>query len=398
MNLPVVQNTPRKVVDAGRVSGVASTPKGEAMSHPIRAALLTSVLSLLAGAATAGPIDGKRLVFRDYGASGKTALTFVSKDPGILVPAPGALGDPSVAGFYFDVITSTETVELRIPGGPGWRVRDGVRPVYMYKGSIVGNDGSVTFVIRDGGLRLRMRGLQFAETSPFEAMAIRVRLPTGAICAAFIGGAVRRDENGVFAGSAATADVLASCQQTTIIDALTPCGLSGPQCGGNCPDDGACAGDRDGFCSCVSPHQPCGDSTPACNGECVGGGECFTINHPVESSCRCAPSGQVPCGATGGTYCPGGSSCQLVPFRFGLDYSACIDDDAVCGEPWFGFCPSGSQCRPLLPPPDIMWSCQPFLCGPYPSCGGACPSGLQCTSSVVGSTGFCFCRDREPDG
>jgi len=328
------------------------------MTHSIRrAALWTSLLSLLASAATADPIDGKRLAFRDYGSSGKTALTFVSKDPDILVPAPGAVGDPSQAGFYIDVMTSSETVELHIPSGPGWRVRQGGRPLYMYKGPTVGNDDFVTFAIRDGGLKLRVRGMQFPESPVFEAMAIRLRLPTGAICSAFTSGTVRRDEDGVFAASAAPASVLSGCERSRIIDAINPCGHL-PTCGGNCRGDGECAADATRYCVCVSPHQPCGDSAPACNGECPGGEACFTIIHPVALSCVCAPSEQIPCGADGGTYCPGGSSCQLVPLRFDDVYWTCIDDDAVCGEAGFGSCPPGKSCRLFgAPGPDVIWAC-----------------------------------------
>jgi len=367
------------------------------MSLSIRqAAVSTLLLSLLAGAAQAGPIYGKRLVFRDYGTAGKSALTFVAKDPGIVVSAPGVDGDPSQTGLYIDVITRTDTVELFIPGGPGWRVRQGQREVYMYKGSSVGNDDFVAFVIRDGGLKLRMRGLRLGETPPFEAVAIRVRLATDWSCAAFIGGSVRRNDGGIFAGSAAPAAALADCLETTINAALTPCGLSAPQCGGACPDAGECAFDIAVGCVCVSPHQPCGGTAPVCNGECDSGEECFTVNpdRPAFESCVCAPSGQIPCGATGGTYCPVGSSCQNLPGRPGLydGFSACIDDSAVCGESGFGSCPSDSQCLPS-PPPDLTWSCLPFFCGAYPSCGGACPSGLQCTSLSIESNGFCICAE-----
>ncbi len=359
---------------------------------------LSSMMAILlvASSAAAGPIDAKKLTIRERASVGAPAvLTFVTNDASI--SAAGGAGDPTQGTrLWIRLFTPTGDIAIEIPTAD-IEVRDGRRDTFIYQGPGLGGAESIKLVMREGGrIKLRIRGLQLEHLPPFEGDGVAIFFDadsfTADSCAAFVGAAVVRDEDGVFIGANASALAVANCSQQVLTDVLTGCGQSAPQCGGECPTGGVCGLDViSGTCSCSFPYQPCGDTDPVCNGECPVGEECSLVNpgHPFDS-CVCAPTGENPCGG-GGDYCPEGMSCELLPGTELIpNYMQCIDEDAVCGEPGFGSCPFPLQCARNF----NGWDCSFIQCNfNYPTCGGSgCPAGSQCLpASIPGSFELCLC-------
>ena len=118
-----------------------------------------------------------------------------------------------------------------------------------------------------------------------------------------------------------------------------PCGETPEfaECGGQCPDGGACAYSFAEACKCISPSQPCGDTAPACNGECPTGTFCAEFGEPFENDgvCRCVPEEAEPCGGQVGMcggWCPDETGCGGFNYRGLFSLCACLSDPCPPGE------------------------------------------------------------------
>lgn len=181
-----------------------------------------------------------------------------------------------------------------------------------------------------------------------------------------------------------------------------PCGASGRQCGGICPnpDDDCRVSPVDAGCACVP--RACGghvDSAGSCGGSCTDATERCLPN--ADGVCTCQPPPPPPCGLNpddgvcGGT-CPNpGDQCLISPTGGGCSCQS--PPPPPCGGPagttqCKGACPDGvSQC---VTDPAGNCICQPLppSCGLVPGsnqCGGPCPNAAdQCVRTAAG----CACE------
>jgi hypothetical protein len=169
-----------------------------------------------------------------------------------------------------------------------------------------------------------------------------------------------------------------------------------------------------GFCSCQL-SIPCGNNVregteqcdgsdaAACPGLCLADCTCF----PTTTCGNNVREGTEACDGTDATACPGqcqsDCTCPVCGNNLrdgteecdGTDSAACPNNcaaDCTCGAPTCGsavcggVCAFGDRCR------SIFGSCvcepgtnpQPCVGGdPYPTCGGTCPAGFVCQSSIT---------------
>ncbi len=109
------------------------------------------------------------------------------------------------------------------------------------------------------------------------------------------------------------------------------------QCGGQCPDGGACAYSFADGCQCISPNQPCGGTAPACNGECPTGTVCAMLAEPFvqDGVCSCIPEGAEPCSgpiAMCGGWCPDGTACGGFNYRGFFELCTCLSEPCPPGQ------------------------------------------------------------------
>jgi len=351
------------------------------------------------------PIDGKVLKITRTATGAR--LVFVSRDPALLFPLAEGADDPatgSPGGAVVEIFAQTEPPQtVSAPpglGNPGWKVRDGAAPSYVY--------GSATPSVRkivlreDKLLKILSDDAGLALAAPLGGVAIRITTGSLRNCAVFPPATVRRDETGRFLARDASASAPSDCSDASLLAPLgLDCDSKGdyPTCGGPCPAGTSCAAGPGNTCACVAPPQPCGDSEPSCNGTCPSGEECATIldGPPIGTSCVCTPIGVTPCGAVspdscdnGVGACPASETCQFFRVDPGIYVCACFDPNQPCGN-GPGYCPPDSQCEPV-PTGNGQYTCVPTFCGgSYPTCGGTCDPGRSCVPVSVAGAGLCVC-------
>jgi hypothetical protein len=272
------------------------------------------------------------------------------RDVAVALPAPGSVGDPSIAGIDIDVVVANGGgASVALPGGTGWSVKAASPPYYLYKNASAPQGGSPVrkLLLRAGKLvKLQMRGAAVGAASPSGGVDVRVTLATGdRLCASFPSATIVKDQPGTLVGknapapadcgSTTTTTVVTTSTTTSTTVALQPCPPSGT-CGGPCPA-GACI---------MVP----------------------TFSNPSLSECLCVPPTVVPCGAAGGYpacggACAFGETCAPFVFLPGpgnpFTFCACVDSNAVCN--------AASDCSPGLCPPGLVCGDEsqvtPNLCG-----------------------------------
>jgi hypothetical protein len=161
---------------------------------------------------------------------------------------------------------------------------------------------------------------------------------------------------------------------------------------GRADEQGTCTGAAEALAALIDqcldtlPPTACTDAGhPTCDGACPDGSTCrpfevFANGAPTEAGCSCVD-------ASNGPPC-GGNVCS--------DDLQCPDPGFVC-ERWTGGDPLAcdhSICQPAMvtpttlpPTPENQHPCDG---GEFPSCGGACPTGLRCQSFEAFFQGVAF--------
>jgi hypothetical protein len=303
------------------------------------------------------PISAVKLVLK-RAASGKEKLTFTSKDPAFLLPAPGGGDDPSTGtpgGATIELFSHEGTTTITIPGGtgsPGWTANLS-RQSFKYANKMAPSGPSTVrsmLLKRDEALKItgRSTGLPLATAQ----QEVAVRITTGGLrnCTLFDTATIRKDQANAFVAADSTATGLADCSDTSLRrdGGNFTCALTsdGNQCAGTCPAGSDCGTQDFSSCVCISSAQPCGDTYAVCNGQCAEGYECVVTGGPAFGACACLPPNSTPC----------------TQFQ--------------CG----GDCPSGQECNYFERSTPGTTGC---VCGPPGPCGSGgddCPSGYHCGS------------------
>jgi len=396
--------------------------------------LAWALLLVSPGAAVAvdHPLPGSTLRL-ERSAAGET-LVLVLNDASIPVPAQGSADNPAAtAGLrvvLFGHDAPGEIAELTAPPGlgrPGWTYgRAGaVRYRFRNTGAPGGPSPIRAVSLRAGkGIRIVARAAGLGLAGPQGSIGVRVEMGSTRLCALFTGGAVLRDEAGLFVAKHSAIPGLVECTDEGLFGVA--CDASS-MCGGTCPDGSQCGGNLGlGLpCTCIGASQPCGDTAPVCNGTCPAGEACANVGGVPYPGCACLPEGSIGCGTVyptcGGGECPAGTDCYQTTFTccggFSITGCGCLDGPPLppcggpcppgsfCSPPAPGFpegcypilcdggtiCPSGSACG-LLPGPDIE-VCLPILCDAgagFPACDATCAGGLTCQGFAQG-VGGCYC-------
>jgi hypothetical protein len=313
------------------------------------------------GVAADQPLLGTKLVLRRTGAEER--LSLVLRDPAVLFPAPGSADDPGTGtpgGATVEMFSAGEgAATLAVPAGlgtPGWRTTTGTHARHRFVNRDAPDGTSpVRSLLLKQGRRLtvvaRSTGLPLAIAQGM----IGIRVTTGGVrnCALFDPASIVRDVPGRFVARRAAAP--ADCSDAT---------LGAP--------------------------PPCGDSSPTCDGTCAAGEECAATYGGLQ--CVCLPTGSTPCGTPGSPTCGGAcpSSQQCVPVFLPPSQPGGVS--CGCGFP---ACGNGSA----FGIDDFgQGGCFLVLCdGTYPTCGGACGDGGECSAAQVAPPlvpsplTFCFC-------
>lgn len=359
------------------------------------------VLSLLALALCVGmasaadhPAAAKKLSIKNR--NGKQKLVLSIEDAGIGFPEASSGDDPRTASMDLELFSgSGESAVLSMPDS-GWKLKgnswlfknrdapDGISPVRLTK------------LTEGKGLKVVSRGAGLLPTGSLQSAAVRLVSGTVRTCAVFGKSTVRRDAATVFLATGADSSGLADCTDDSL---GVSCAFNTEtlDCAGICAGDTECAlTDPLGQgCSCVDPADPCGDTAPLCSGTCPPGETCTSYGSAITPNCGCIPDGTEICGGVPGVCggeCPEATVCVTVfesPSLGGDPYCTC-GAPGSCSVSGGSECPAGFGCA--LIPGSVL--CAPVGCPgdwSYPSCGGDCGDGASCNPIDVLGYNTCVC-------
>lgn len=329
---------------------------------PLLALSFVLVLAADARAADTG-IQGTKLILRVRGATAK--LVFVSKDSLAPFPAIGSADDPATGtpgGATIELVTPAGTGALVVPGGAGWKAKDGSLDTYTYRNSAApgGSSPVRSLSMRQGRmLKIVARGVPIATTAPLGSVGIRITFGTTRTCALFDASTIVTDTPGAF--SARDATVSPSDCSAASLGRPSMCGDGAVTEGEACEptNDAACPGLCAADCSCA-PF--CGDGVldpgEQCDGQQAGPAANCTAEPGLAQSmclpdCRCCAL--LACSGPGFdlTCCPG-TTCpvRIAPNQITFCRPSCqtVDD-----------CDAGQLC--------ILGSCRADTCASDAECG-----------------------------
>jgi hypothetical protein len=319
-------------------------------------AVLTALVAVPPPAVAADhSLLGTKLVLKRSGT--KEKLVFTTRDPALLFPAIGSADDPgtgSPGGAVIELFSAGEgAATLAAPSGvgsPGWQSRSGVHDRHQFANVDAPAPPSPIrlLLIRSGkGLRITARSTGLPLAVAQGTIGLRVTMGSLRNCVLFDPPSILNDDPGRFV--ARDGATVADCSNAS---------LGGP--------------------------GPCGDTAPTCNGTCAAGEECLaTFN---DNQCVCLPAGSTACGTPGaptcGGQCPSGQGCvpAFTPIQQGGGVS-CGCGLQACGNGFaFGIDDFNQP------------GCFPIFCaGAYPTCGGGCGDGGECSAVHVVSPSIQFC-------
>jgi hypothetical protein len=305
------------------------------------------------------PLDGTKVGIRER--PGRTPRSdFTSRDMGVVLPAPGSPGDPSLGGATIEIrVDAGGTATLVVPGGAGWKVTATPR-TYLYKNGAAPAGGSSVrkLLLRDGKLvKLAARGTAVGAASPAGGVSVGLTLANGdVLCARFPSGTIVKDAPGTLVARNAPAPAFCTPPTTSTSTSTTTTPTTSS--------------------TSTSLYAPCvGGTAPSCGGTCDVGESCRSVFGIGGYACICVPDGIASCGhdlyptcggaCGGGNVCLPGRSADAIPFTG----CACTSPDALCGggpgpgDPngvcTFGGCGGGQVCVTFDTTPGPVCMCGP---------------------------------------
>jgi hypothetical protein len=352
-----------------------------------RVALAALAVVLVANPTPAAdqPIAGTQLALHRSKAR-KEKLTFVAKDPGIVLPSVPGQFDPAQDGMLVELFSPVDTggEQIVVPGGPGWSIVGS--PVARY--AFASRTAVVRRVLLQQGRQVIVKSsaIGLALAGPQGGVGVRLTLGTRRLCALFGAGTIVHDEAGRFVARHASVGALTDCSDVTGVPPVCGDGAvnqQSEQCDG--AELGMCAGagcgapgsagecqccfvDAQGCAGALYPNWPCcggescvevespipGGLTSVCAKLTCGPGDACTQGATCEDGGCCIVEG-TPCGSTDGVSwarspfpCCAGSVCAAADTGGGVTHLTC---QVVAGRP----CTTNLDCLPL--------ACQDGVCG-----------------------------------